>query len=897
MNALVTTTHTTCPYCGVGCGVTATISAGVVAAVAGSAAHPANGGRLCVKGSALHETLGEQGRLLHPRINGARTNWETALDHVAGSLKQIIARHGPDSVAFYLSGQLLTEDYYVANKLLKGFIGSSNLDSNSRLGMAAAQSSYKRAFGSDTMPCSYEDLETCDLLVMVGSNAAWTHPVLFQRIAAAKLNNPQMRVVVIDPRRTATCEIADIHLAIKPGADAFLFAGLLHYLQKKRALNRDYIEAHTEGFDAAIAACGEFDLETSAERTELDIGALEQFYKLFARTQKTVSFYSQGINQSATGTDKCNAIINCHLATGRVGQAGMGPFSITGQSNAMGGREVGALADQLAAHMDYSDDNVALVERFWQSPNIARHPGLKAVDLFDAIAVGKIKAVWIMATNPVVSLPDSERVRAALEQCELVIVSDCIADTDTNAYADVLLPATGWGEKDGSVTNSERCISRQRPLLPALGESKHDWWIICEVAKRLGHTDQFTFENPAQIFAEHAALSGFQNNGSRDFDISGLAGLDTPAYDALAPLQWPVNEQSPQGRTRMFGAGQFFTPNGRAQFITITPSLPAHTALLDTPFQLNTGRIRDQWHSMTRTGRSPRLLAHTGAPFLAINPRDAQSKGIREGDLVQIHAHSTGGRSEALVLQATIEALVLQATIDAGMRDGDVFMPIHWNDQFASDGRVAKLITAITDPISGQPESKFTQVGLKRIKAQRWVALLSRTLIDAKPFSYWVRTPLVGGQLYLLADTSTPTEDNQRHWEDWLSALATGLEKIESSSNESDDYRALLCKDSRIEYAVFASTQRSGIPDTAWLQTLLRHRVNPQSSVLLAHQETSAVNSRRIICSCFQVSEERIRKAIIAGADSAQMLGKQLRCGTNCGSCIPELKQLISQST
>lgn len=885
MNALVTSTLTTCPYCGVGCGVEATMSAGVVSAVAGDALHPANFGRLCVKGSALHETLGEQGRLLHPRIAGVRTDWDTALDHVAGSLQQIIARHGPDSVAFYLSGQLLTEDYYVANKLMKGFIGSANVDSNSRLGTASAVASYRRAFGSDTVPCSYEDLETCDLLVMVGSNAAWTHPILFQRIVAAKLANPQMRVVVIDPRRTASCEIADIHLAPKPGADAFLFNGLLHYLQDKRALNHDYIAAHTQGFDAAIQACADFDLETSAERTGLDIDSLEQFYKLFARTHKTVSFYSQGINQSATGTDKCNAIINCHLATGRIGHTGMGPFSSTGQPNAMGGREVGGLANQLAAHMDFSAEHVACVEEFWQAPNIARQPGLKAVDLFDAIAVGKIKAVWIMATNPVVSLPDSERVRAALQKCELVIVSDCVADTDTNAYADVLLPATGWSEKDGSVTNSERRISRQRALLPAMGESKHDWWIICEVAKRLGYAEAFAFENPAQIFAEHAALSGFQNDGSRDFDISGLADLDTQAYDALEPTQWPVNTAHPAGRARMFGDGQFFTPSGRAQFIPCTPTLPVREVHFDTPFQLNTGRIRDQWHTMTRTGRAPRLLAHTDAPFVAMNPRDAQSKGIHEGDLVQVHTHTSGGT----------EALVLQAHIDAGMRDGEVFVPMHWNDQFASDGRVAKLIDSVTDPISGQPESKFALVGLRPIKVQRWVALLSRRPIDTSGFSYWVRTPLHEGDLYLLADTAAPSEDSERLWQGWLDALAQDLEKIELSNTVSGDYRALLCKDTLIEYAVFASIERGGIPDAQWLQTLLEHQVNPQSWRLLARQETSAVNSARIICSCFRVSEERIREAISAGAKTAEALGKQLRCGTNCGSCIPELKQLIAQ--
>lgn len=884
MNALATVTQTTCPYCGVGCGVEATMNAGVVTAVAGSAQHPANKGRLCVKGSALHETLGEQGRLLHPRIAGARTTWDTALDHVASSLQSTIQQHGPDSVAFYLSGQLLTEDYYVANKLMKGFIGSGNVDTNSRLCMASAVASYKRAFGADAVPCNYDDLECCELLILVGSNAAWTHPILYQRIAVAKQANPRMRVVLIDPRRTASSDIADLHLPLAPGADAFVFLGLLHYLHTKRALDQDYIDTHTEGFDEAIAACADYDLDYCAERAGLDSGLLEQFYQWFARTERTISFYSQGINQSATGTDKCNAIINCHLATGRIGKPGMGPFSITGQPNAMGGREVGGLANQLAAHMDFNPEHVARVERFWQAPNIARRPGLKAVDLFEAIAQGKIKAVWIMATNPVVSLPDSERVREALAKCELVIVSDCIANTDTNAYADVLLPATGWSEKDGTVTNSERRISRQRALVPGQGEARHDWWIICEVAKRLGYAPAFAYENPAQIFAEHAALSGFENGGTRAFDISGLATMDSKAYDALSPIQWPVNETYPEGCTRLFGDGKFFTPSGRARFISCTPELPSRAMHFDTPFQLNTGRIRDQWHTMTRTGRSPRLMAHTSAPYVALNPRDAQSKGLREGDLVKVHAHTASGRTEALVLQARI---------DDGVRDGDVFVPIHWNDQFASDGRVSKLIDGRTDPHSGQPESKFAQVGLSAMATRRWVALVSREPIDTSAFSYWVRTPLANGQCYLLADTSSPDETSSESWETWLERISEGLEKIELSNTVSGDYRALLCRDTQIQIAVFASQKRSGVPDVTWMQTLLDHQVSSQSWRLLAQQETSAVNAQRIICSCFRVSEARIRTAIAEGSQTVEALGKKLRCGTNCGSCIPELAQLL----
>ncbi|MEZ5527473.1 MAG: molybdopterin-dependent oxidoreductase [Gammaproteobacteria bacterium] len=883
MNALVSTTQTTCPYCGVGCGVEATRMGNTLTAVAGDPAHPANHGRLCVKGSALHDTLGEQGRLLHPRIGGMRTDWSSALDHVAAGLRNIITRHGPDAVAFYLSGQLLTEDYYVANKLMKGFIGSANVDTNSRLCMASAVASYKRAFGADAVPCSYEDLECCDLLVMIGSNAAWTHPILYQRIRAARQNNPAMRIVLIDPRRTATCEIADLHLPLLPGSDAFLFQGLLHDLHRRQALDSSYIDAHTEGFEEALRACTPFDVENTARQTGLDVGQLEQFFAWFARTEKTVTFYSQGINQSATGTDKCNAIINCHLATGRIGRPGMGPFSITGQPNAMGGREVGGLANQLAAHMDFDAANVERVTRFWKAPNIATKPGLKAVDLFEGIAEGRVKAVWIMATNPVVSLPDSERVREALRQCELVIVSDCIAQTDTTALAHVLLPAAGWGEKDGSVTNSERRISRQRALLPPMGEAKPDWWIVCEVARRLGFNEAFAYTRPSQIFAEHAALSGFENEGSRAFDISGLSALDDHDYNSLQAIQWPVNATHPQGTARLFTDACFFTPSGRARFVTAAPALPERPLQFDTPFILNTGRIRDQWHTMTRTARSPRLMAHTESPTLALNPRDAQSLGIRAGDLLKVYAHTA---------HSGTRQLLMQASIDPGLRDGETFAPIHWNDQFSSHGRISSLLDAVTDPVSGQPESKFARIGLRPVQVRQWATVLSREPLDTRHFRYWVRTPVAGGHITLIAGLDEDANDGLQAWRTGLDPV---LEKIELSNSISGSYRALLCHEAQIQFAVFISPRRSGLPDTQWLQTLLQHTVGEQSWRLLARQESHEIGTQRIICSCFRVSEQAILDAIREGVDSVETLGKRLRCGSNCGSCIPELEQLLNR--
>ncbi|WP_301387354.1 molybdopterin-dependent oxidoreductase, partial [Thalassolituus sp. UBA2590] len=560
--------QTTCPYCGVGCGVDISGTQEDIAPVAGMKSHPANFGRLCVKGSALHDTLGHADRLLHPTMNGQTTDWDTALNLVADKIRQVISTHGPEAVAFYGSGQLLTEDYYVANKLMKGFIGSANMDTNSRLCMASAVASYKRSIGSDTVPGCYEDLEQADLLVITGSNAAWAHPILFQRMAAAKKARPDMKVVVIDPRKTATCDIADLHLPIKPGSDTTLFNALLTYLHQQNALDTHFIEQCSENISAALDAASQAaaDFSSLADITDVSQQDLETFFAWFRDMPKTVTFYSQGVNQSVDGTDKANSIINLPLATGRIGKPGACPFSITGQPNAMGGREVGGLANQLAAHMDFSPADRDRVRRFWQSPRIAEKPGLKAVDLFNEVKSGKIKFLWVMSTNPLVSMPDADDVKEAMKHCELVVVSDCMANTDTTAAAHVLLPAASWGEKNGTVTNSERRISRQRGFLPPPGEARPDWWIITQVARRLGFGKEFPYEHPADIFDEHARLSMFENKGTRDFDLSGLTNMSREQYDALAPVQWPVNDKYPSGRARFYDDGYFYTESGKAKF-------------------------------------------------------------------------------------------------------------------------------------------------------------------------------------------------------------------------------------------------------------------------------------------------------------------------------------------
>ena len=563
------TARTTCPYCGVGCGVLATPDGQGGAAIAGDPDHPANFGRLCSKGSALGETLGLETRLLHPEIGGRRTGWDEAIDNVATSIERVSRAHGPKAIAFYLSGQLLTEDYYVANKLAKGFIGTPHVDTNSRLCMASSVAGHRRAFGADIVPQCYDDLELADLIVLVGSNAAWCHPILYQRIQVARAERG-VRVVNIDPRRTATSEGADLHLAIKPGTDAQLWNGLLSWLSDYSALDRRYIDEHAEGFAAALASAR---METGrvaqvAHVTGLPSNDIEQFYWWWTISERVVTCYSQGVNQSAHGTDKVNAIINCHLATGRIGKPGSGPLSLTGQPNAMGGREVGGLANMLAAHMGFSAPERDRVRRFWNAPNLVEGEGHKAVRMFDAVAAGDIKLLWVMGTNPAVSLPRADHVRDALRRLELLVVSENVASSDTANLAHVRLPAAAWGEKDGTVTNSERRISRQRAFLDAPGEARPDWWILSQVAARLGWAEAFSHRSAADIFREHARLSGFENDGERLFDVSRLANLSDAQYSALEPVQWPVRRKG-EDSERLFGDGKFLTPTGRARIVTI----------------------------------------------------------------------------------------------------------------------------------------------------------------------------------------------------------------------------------------------------------------------------------------------------------------------------------------
>jgi assimilatory nitrate reductase catalytic subunit len=868
--------RTTCPYCGVGCGVVASPDGAGGWAIAGDKEHPANAGRLCSKGSALGETLGLDGRLLHPVVDGRQASWDEALATVAGRFGAVIAEHGPDAVAFYVSGQLLTEDYYVANKLMKGFIGSANIDTNSRLCMASSVAGHRRAFGGDVVPGNYEDLELADLVVLVGSNLAWCHPVLYQRLIRAK-SERGTRIVVIDPRRTATCDAADLHLAIRPGSDVLLFNGLLAHLGRAGAMDQDFIATRTNGFAEAFLSAGDdaCDMDAVALGCGLTLGEIQEFYELFSRNPATVTVYSQGVNQSSRGTDKVNAIVNCHLATGRIGKPGMGPFSITGQPNAMGGREVGGLANQLAAHMGFTSDDIDRVGRFWQAPRMAQRDGLKAVDLFQAIESGKIKALWIMATNPAVSLPDADRVNRALASCPFVVVSDCTRDTDTTAYADVLLPATGWGEKDGTVTNSERRISRQRGFLPHPGEAKPDWWIVSQVAARMGWGDAFAYQSPADIFAEHAALSAFENDGSRAFDIGALTGTD---YDALPPTQWPA-KASPHGTARLFAEGDFPTPDARARFVMVEAAGPATSASAEYPFVLNTGRIRDQWHTMTRTGLVPRLSSHIAEPFVALNPADAAMLALSDDDLA--------------VLRSRQGDATLRVRVTPDQPQGQLFAPMHWNRRFSGNGGINALTAPVTDAVSGQPELKHTPASLTPFKPA-WTAFLITRGEAAPPPSaeYWTRSAAAGCTVLILAGTVLPADDLTA----WAETLLPPLSGIDYHDKRRGIHRWARLDGDRLEACLFLSTGQP-LPSRTWLVSLFTATGmdGPSRTGLLSGRPPADTpDEGRTVCSCFNVGLNRIAAAIRdGGLTSAEQIGAVLKAGTNCGSCIPELKELI----
>jgi assimilatory nitrate reductase catalytic subunit len=909
-------TATTCPYCGVGCGVIAAVDGSIKA----DTQHPSNRGRLCSKGAALGATLDDKHRLRMPTVRGSEVGWDAALHLVADTFRKTIELHGPDSVAFYVSGQCLTEDYYVANKLMKGFIGSGNIDTNSRLCMASSVAGHIRAFGEDVVPGVYEDFEAADLIVLVGSNTAWCHPVLHQRLQAERTTRGT-RVVVLDPRRTATAEAADLHIPLAPGSDVALFNGLLAYLAAVGAVNREWVARRTTGIAAALAAAttggpmrcvegravptateiqwqappaselqealvseaGGVDpsnlVAFAAAQCGVDPEVLQAFYDLFAETERVMTVWSQGVNQSDTGTDKVNAIINCHLATGRIGRPGMGPFSVTGQPNAMGGREVGGLANQLAAHMRFDDsaDRLSL-QQFWQSPTLAPRPGLKAIDLFDAVLDGRVKALWIVATNPAASLPRADRVRAALAACPFVVVSDCW-ETDTTDRAHVVLPAAAWGEKDGTVTNSERRISRQRAFRKAPGAAMPDWWQFAQVGQRMGWRDAFTWNNPAGIFREHAALSGHANAGARLFDISGMATLDDAGYASMQPFRWPFPAGAVSEGGRLFANGGFSNLDQRARFVPVTYQLPPErNALL-----LNTGRVRDQWHTMTRTGLAPALMTHTPEPMLSIHPTDAAAAGVAQGDLVRV----TTADGQAL----------LRADLRHTQRRAEVFAPMHWTDRFASTGPIGRIVSALCDPVSGQPSLKATPATVEPVVVH-FHGLLLRRDDRAMPTScHWIRVPLTEGQLYRLAGLEPlPSGAELRRFAAALLSTADDTDWLELYDRRRGILRIAVVVDGALEACLFLAQDSTGLPSEATISPMLGAPVpdSARATILSGRLYGATAAEGPRICACFGVTRDAIRHAVAThNLHTVAEIGALLRAGTNCGSCIPELEEIL----
>ena len=704
----VTVVKTICPYCGVGCGLEVDVEDGRVKRVRGDNAHPGTQGKLCRKAVYLPPAITASDRLLRPHLRLDRagrfqpTTWGAAMGWAADRFRRIVAEHGPDSVAFYISGQLLTEDYYVVNKLAKGFLGTNNVDSNSRLCMASAVSAYKLAFGQDGPPCAYEDLDVANCFLFVGSNAADCHPVLFKRALRRKQADPdRVTLIVVDPRRTATARQADLWLQVRPGGDLALLYGMLHVLIREGLTDQQYIARHTVGWEQVAAEAKHWHPERASEASGVPAEQIEQAARAFGRAGAALSLWSMGLNQSTSGVDKSLMMIALHLATGQIGKPGAGPFSLTGQPNAMGGREVGGLAALLPGHRSVENAaHRAEMARLWGVPadQLSPKPGLTAVEMFEGLADGRVKAVWIAATNPVVSLPDQTLVREGLARAELVVVQDAYFPTETTDLADVVLPAAQWSEKEGTATSSERRVAYLAAAGPPPGRARPDWAIFADLATRLGFGIAFDYRAAEEIFEEYRA-----STVGTDMDIGGLS------YERLrteGPTQWPCPAGATGGTARLYVDGRFQTPDGKARFHAPTVRPTADRPSADAPFMLTTGREPDQWHTMTRTGKIPQLLRSGSEPYVALHPADATVLGVAERDWVELEAP---GRGRAR----------FKARLTTDVAPGVVYVPFHWGDHWHDGGPLNALTTRQADPISRQPELKLAAVRIRPVARER----------------------------------------------------------------------------------------------------------------------------------------------------------------------------------
>ncbi|MBD9664733.1 assimilatory nitrate reductase catalytic subunit [Variovorax paradoxus] len=916
-------TRSTCPYCGVGCGVVIESDGAQITGVRGDPDHPANFGRLCTKGSTLHltatATVTRQTRLLQPMRRTERgaapeaIGWNGALDIAVGKFDQVIRDHGPDAVGFYVSGQLLTEDYYVFNKLTKGLIGTNNIDTNSRLCMSSAVAGYKQTLGADAPPACYDDLKHAQCLFIVGSNAAWAHPILFRRIEDAKAVNPELKIIVADPRRTDTVEIADLFLPIQPGTDVMLFNGMLHLMLWEGWTDNGYIAAHTSGFDALKTTVRECTPDKVAQICGISKDDLLAAARLFATSPATLSLYCQGLNQSSSGTAKNAALINLHLATGQIGKPGAGPFSLTGQPNAMGGREVGGLANLLSAHRDLANPaHRAEVAALWNVPSVPEKPGKTAVEMFQAAADGEIRALWIACTNPAQSMPDQATVRRALERAEFVVVQEAFSTTATCAFADLLLPATTWGEKEGTVTNSERRISRVRPAVAAPGEARHDWSIAVDFARRLeqrlGRADTlFPYDSAERVWNEHR-----ESTRGRDLDITGMSYA---MLDSAGPQQWPLKEGEASGRARLYEDGIFPTPDGRARFVDTVYKPVAEAREARYPFSLNTGRLRDQWHGMSRTGTVGRLFGHVAEPVVQMNAQDMARRQLKDGDLV----HLTSKRGSIL--------LPVQASAEIGL--SQAFVAMHWGEEYlsgcSSTGTPLAGINALTTsafcPTSKQPELKHTPV--KILKAELPWSLLAMAWLppDAalaahqalKPmmamFPFATCVPFSGnapgeersGILFRAAAHDAPADETIDRIEGLLGLR--GSDALRYADRRRGQRRvARLVRRADGNAGLEAFLLGGDTSAEAWIGTLLREEIPAQTygRLLLSPGARApvAVQSRgHPVCTCFNVTDLAIQAELgrCTGTPDERLAALQgaLKCGTNCGSCLPELKRMV----
>ncbi|MCF7202975.1 nitrate reductase [Pseudomonas oligotrophica] len=890
------TTASTCCYCGVGCGVLIEHDGERIHNVAGDPEHPANHGRLCSKGSTLHLTGDRDARARYPELRLGKTlarsrcDWDAVLEHAASVFAETIAEHGPDSVAFYVSGQLLTEDYYAFNKLARALVGTNNIDSNSRLCMSSAVVGYKRSLGADAPPCSYEDLEQADVVLIAGSNMAYAHPVLFRRLEAAKAARPGMQVIVVDPRRTDTAELADLHLALRPGSDVALFHGLLHLLLREGWTDRAFIAAHTEGFAALEALVRDFTPARVAELCGIRVEQLLACARMIGLAPSLLSLWCMGLNQSTAGSAKNSALINLHLATGQIGRPGTGPFSLTGQPNAMGGRETGTLANLLPGHRDAADlAHRAEVAAYWGVERLPQTPGLTAVELFEAVRDGRIKALWIACTNPAQSLPDQARIHEALAACPFVVVQEAFATTETCRHADLLLPAASWGEKEGTVTNSERRISPVRAAIPAPGEARPDWAIACDFARRLerrlrpGQPSLFAFERAEQLYDEYRPLTA-----GRDLDYSGLSRA---LLERLGPQQWPFRLASGQGTPRLYADGRFPTESGRARFVADAFRLPAEGPDADFPLILNSGRLRDQWHGMSRTGTAARLFGHVEQALLGLHPDDLACQGLADGDLVRVRSRRA--------------SLVLPVQADASLQPGQAFLPMHWGDRFLAGLGVNALSSPACDPLSRQPELKHAAVAVERIDLSwQFFALVEgpvqrhldalRPLFDGFAYASFALAGRERAALVIRAAAATAPPAAL------LEAIDRRLGLLQGPVLAYDDPRRGVGKRVRLQDGRLLALRLAG--ETAardWLKgvwergsveaDLRRWLLAPLSAppgATLAADPT--------LCNCLNVGRGAVCAGIARGLD-LDGLKRTLGCGTSCGSCVPEIKRLLVQ--